>query len=179
MFQAIHRHPCGEEIAGHLSRHFTWFGPPLFIKRDNGGNLNHWAVNDLLEENMVIPINSPFNTPRYNGAIEHSQGELKGWLRKWEDTATSKSELALQVDNAAHALNHRPRRSLSGRNACRSYFCADRLRYTRRQRKEVYDWIRDLAVDISERSGKNEICPTAWRVSARKWMEKHRLIIIQ
>jgi hypothetical protein len=51
--------PCGEEIAGHLSRHFGRFGPPLFIKRDNAGNLNHAAVNDVLEEHMVIPINSP------------------------------------------------------------------------------------------------------------------------
>lgn len=39
--------------------------------------------------------------------------------------------------------------------------------------------VRNLAVDISARSGKNEIDPTAWRVSARKWMEKHRLIIIR
>lgn len=40
--------PCGEAIAGHLSRHLSRFGPPLFIKRDKGGNLNHTSVNDLL-----------------------------------------------------------------------------------------------------------------------------------
>ncbi len=51
--------PCGEQVAGHLDRHLTRFGPPLFIKRDNGGNLNHRAVNDILEELMIIPINSP------------------------------------------------------------------------------------------------------------------------
>ncbi len=73
----------------------------------------------------------------------------------------------------------RPRRNLSGNNACRAYFSSSRLRYNNRKRKEAYDWIRDLAVDISARSGKNEIDPTAWRVSARKWMEKHRLIIIR
>ncbi len=87
--------PCGEEIAGHLERHLTRFGPPLFIKRDN----------------------------------------------------------------AAHALNHRPRRCLSGKNACRSYFGSSRLRYNKRKRKEVYDWIRDLAVDISVRCGENKIDP--------------------
>jgi hypothetical protein len=69
--------PCGEEIAGHLSRHFERFGPPLFIKRDNAGNLNHTSVNEVLEEHMVIPINSPYYTPSYNGAIEHSQGEFE------------------------------------------------------------------------------------------------------
>jgi hypothetical protein len=74
--------PFGEEIAGHLERHLTWFGPPLFIKRDNGGNLNHRAVNNLLQELMVIPINSPCCSPRYNGANEHSFSELIGWLAK-------------------------------------------------------------------------------------------------
>lgn len=77
-------YPCGEAIAGHLSRHFTRFGPPLFIKRDNGGNLNHTSVNDLLEEMSVIPLNSPVYTASYNGAIEHSQGELKTWLNRWK-----------------------------------------------------------------------------------------------
>jgi hypothetical protein len=93
--------PCGEEIAGHLSRHFSRFGPPLFIKRDNAGNLNHTSVNEVLEEHMVIPINSPYYTPSYNGAIEHCQGEFKTWLIQWKHAAGSKRELALQVDNAA------------------------------------------------------------------------------
>ena len=171
--------PCGEEIAGHLSRHFSRFGPPLFIKRDNAGNLNHAAVNDLLGDHMVIPINSPYYTPSYNGAIEHSQGELKTWLHKWRYDAHTQRELVLQVDNAAQALNHQRRRSLSGQNACLAYFSSSRLRYTKRQRKEVYDWIYNLAVDISGRAGKNEIDPTAWRVSARKWMERNRMIVIR
>jgi hypothetical protein len=171
--------PCGEEIAGHLSRHFERFGPPLFIKRDNAGNLNHGSVNDVLEEYMVIPINSPYYTPGYNGAIEHSQGELKAWMDTWKHAAGTDNELALQADNAAHAWNHRSRRSLSGKNACRTYFSSTRLRYDKRQRKEVYDWIFNLAIDISEKAGKNEIDPTAWRVSARKWMERNRMIVIR
>jgi hypothetical protein len=171
--------PCGEEISGHLFRHFSRFGPPLFIKRDNAGNLNHTSVNDLLEEYMVIPINSPYYTPSYNGAIEHSQGELKTWLCKWKHAADSNKELALQVDNAAHAWNHLPRRSLSGKNACHTYFSSSRLRFTKRQRKVVYDWIYDLSVEISQHAGKNEIVPTAWRVSARKWMQQNRMIVIR
>jgi hypothetical protein len=170
--------PCGEEVAGHLSRHFCRFGPPLFLKRDNGGNLNHLSINDLLEELMIIPINSPPYTAPYNGAIEHSQGELKNWLRKWNTVTNTLREFSLQMENAAHALNHKPRRSLHGKNSCRSYFRSSRLRYNKRKRKEAYNWIRDLAVDISASSGKNKIDPTAWRVSARKWMEKHKLITI-
>jgi len=171
--------PCGEEIAGHLDRDLTRFGPPLFIKRDNGGNLNHTAVNDLFEQLMVIPINSPCYTASYNGAIEHSQGELKTWIGKWYTAAKTRRELALLVENAAHALNHKPRRILSENNACRAYFVSDRLKYNKRERRQAYDWITDLALDLSVKSGKNAIDPTAWRISARKWMEKHQLIIIE
>jgi transposase len=57
--------PCGEEVAGHLDHLFSRFGAPLFCKRDNGGNLNHPAVNEVLEEAFVIPINSPPNTAQY------------------------------------------------------------------------------------------------------------------
>ena len=172
-------HPCGESVAGHLSLLLSRFGPPLFIKRDNGGNLNHTSVNDLLEDMIIIPINSPVYTASYNGAIEHSQRELKTWLSKWDTLTESANNMRPWVENAAHALNHWPRRSLFGKNSCRSYFNDSRLRYGIRKRKEVYDWIRDLAVDISLKSGKNKICPTAWRVAARKWMEKNRLIIIR
>lgn len=173
------RKPCGKRVADHLSRQLARFGPPLFIKRDNGTNLNDTSVNDHLSEMIVIPINSPFYTASYNGAIEHSQGEIKSWLGKSKTTANTTGEMALLVENAAHALNHNPRRSLSGKNSCRAYFISNQLRYNKRQRKEIYDWIRDLAVDIPVKSGKNEIDPTAWRVAARKWMEKHNLIIIR
>ena len=171
--------PCGEEIAGHLDRCLSRFGPPLFIKRDNGGNLNHKAVNDLLEQLMVIPINSPCYSAGYNGAIEHSQAELKRWMRKWMATAKTIGELALLVENAANELNHTARRSLSGKNACRAYFGSGRLRYNKRKRKEVYDWITDLAVDLSANCGNNKIDPAAWRIAARTWMEKNRLIVIR
>jgi hypothetical protein len=119
--------PCGEQIAGHLDRHLSQFGPPLFIKRDNAGNLNHRAVNDVLEQQMVIPINSPYYTASYNGAIEHSQGELKRWLGRWKATANTIRELALLVENAANALNHKARRSLFGKNASRTYFGSNRV----------------------------------------------------
>ncbi len=171
--------PCGEEVAGHLARHLTRFGPPLFIKRDNGGNLNHRAVNDILEELMIIPINSPCYCASYNGAIEHSQGELKTWIGRWKTAAETKQELALLVENAAHALNHHRRRSLCGENACRTYFKGDRPRFSKCKRKQAWDWIRDMAARISVECKKSQIDPAAWRIAARKWMEQHRLIVIE
>ena len=170
--------PCGEEVAGHLDHHFSRFGPPLFFKRDNGGNLNHLSINQLLDQAMVIPINSPVNLAPYNGAIEHSQGELKGYLRKWKDKAGSLEELFLLAETAAHDLNHKPRRSLGGNNACRSYFAKDRIRYSKRKRKAVYQWIKDLAMDLSEAAAKNTITPVAWRLAAKKWLVDNKMITI-
>jgi hypothetical protein len=42
----------------------------------------------------------------------------------------------------------------------------------------VYEWIKDLAVDISERAGHDNITSLAWRASAKKWLEKNDLIKI-
>ena len=170
--------PCGEQIAGHLNRHLSRFGPPLFLKRDNGGNLNHRMVNTLLEDRIIIPINSPSFSASYNGAIEHSQGELKSWIRKCKTASKTNRELALLVENASHELNHHRRRSLSGNNACRTYFTSNRLRYSKRQRRRAWDWIRDLAAEISVRCSNISIEPAAWRIAARKWLERHNLIII-
>jgi hypothetical protein len=170
--------PCGEEVAGHLACQFTRFGPPLFCKRDNGGIVNHLAVEALLEETLVIPINSPVYTAPYNGAIEHSQGELKGYLGLWRDKAATACELARLAETAAHDLNHRCRRSLDGRTSCQAYFGGRRVRYGKRERRSIYDWIQDLAIRISEGLGKTVIDATAWRIAAKVWMVKQNLVTI-
>jgi len=171
--------PCGEEVAGHLQYLFERFEPPLFCKRDNGGNLNHLAVNQVLEEALVIPINSPPQRAPYNGAIEHSQGEFKSYLDRWSWKAGTVGRMALLSETAAHDLNHQPRRCLGGKTACRAYFGGSRIRYARRKRASVYRWIQDLAAEVSTRAGKPVITPTAWRVAARQWLVTNGLIRIQ
>ena len=170
---------CGEEVAGHLAHLFERFGTPLFCKRDNAGNLNHIAVDQVLEEALVIPINNPYSTPEYNGAVEHTQGEFKNYLDRWQWKAATVEEFCLLTETAAHELNHQPRRCLQGRTACGVYFAGRRLRYAKRQRKSIYRWIRDLASEISIRAGKSTITPVAWRVSAKQWMLKNGLIKIE
>jgi hypothetical protein len=54
---------AGQMVAGHLGRLFTRRDPHLFCKGDNGGNLNHAAVDQILAETLVIPNNSPVNRP--------------------------------------------------------------------------------------------------------------------
>ena len=126
---------------------------------------------------MIIPINSPGYTAAYNGAIEHCQSEMKTWIGRQKVFEKGKSQLALLVENAVNALNHRCRRSLSGKNACQVYF-SNRLNYSKRERKQAYEWIRDLAFELSVKLGKSEIDPAALRICARRWMEKHSLIRI-
>ena len=123
---------------------FDRFDPPLFCKRDNGGNLNHLAVNQVLEEALVIPINSPPRMAPYNGAVEHTQGEFKSYLDRWSWKAAGAGNQALLAESAAHDLNHQPRRCLGGGTACRAYFGGSRIRYSRRKRASVYRWIQEV-----------------------------------
>jgi hypothetical protein len=171
--------PCGEEVAGHLDHLFSRFGPPLFCKRDNGGNLNHIAVDDVLKDAWVIPINNPVKTPSYNGAIERTQREFKEHLKCWQWKAKSKDALFILAENAAHELNHTARRCLNNRTACVTYFGANRVRYTKRERRSTYQWIRDLASEIATRAGKLKITKLEWRIAAKQWLLKNGLIKIE
>ena len=170
--------PCGEEVAGHLERLFTIFAAPLFLKRDNESILNHAAVNGVLEEHMVIPLNStPYYAP-YNGAIEHTQGEFKSYLRTWAWKAGADEGMELLAELGAHDLNHKPRRSLKGQNSCRAYFGCPRISFDRRKRKEVFLWIKQAAFDMLEKLGDDGLYMTAWRIAARTWLQKNRYITI-
>jgi hypothetical protein len=176
---ASHCLPCGEEVAGHLQHLFDRFDPPLFCKRDNHGNLNHTAVDGVLEQALVIPINSPLKQPAYNGGIEHTQREFKSYLDRWAWKADGVDRLMLLAEVAAHELNHQPRRCLGGITACRAYFGGRRIRYSSQRRKSVYRWIKDLATEISVRAAKQVITPLAWRVAAKQWLVKNGLIRIE
>jgi transposase InsO family protein len=77
-------HLPAEQVAADLKALFERHGAPLFLKRDNGSNLVNAAVDAVLAEFGVIPLNSPRYYPRYNGAIENGQRELKTWLIRLE-----------------------------------------------------------------------------------------------
>src|SRR4030042_125827 len=75
-------YPVGEEVAGYLSEKIDRYGAPLVLKRDNEGNMNHRAINDVLAESFVLPLNNPEYYAPYNGAIAESQREVTSCLRK-------------------------------------------------------------------------------------------------
>lgn len=104
----------GAQIAEHLEKLFHRQGAPLFLKRDNGSNLNSAEVNDVLARHLVIPLNSPAHYPRYNGAMENSIGHFKKHLlpclhtpKHWDLQAIAPIGRALVLQ-----LNAQPRRSL-------------------------------------------------------------------
>ena len=171
--------PRGHEVTTHLKKLFTRFGSPLFLKIDNAGNLNHHSTRELLADRGIMPLNSPGYYAPYNGAIEHAQGEFKARLQVCYGEAKSFAEFALMAELAAHDLNHSARRKLNGKNSCLKFFGKPKISFTKRKRKEVFEWISDLAIDIVAKSDEKKIRSTAWRVACRKWLEENRLVSIR
>jgi hypothetical protein len=138
----------GEEIAAHLNELFERYGPPLFLKRDNGKNLNHSIVEELLAAWLVIPVNSPCYYPQYNGGIEIAQREIKARLSLRPQLPSA--FLTIEADLDIHALNHRARPCLGHRTPCQTFLSGQELARTfnRRKRREVYDWIVQKMVEL-------------------------------
>jgi len=177
----ISEHLTGEVVAARLNELFTKFGPPLVLKRDNGSNLNSEAVNDVLNRWLVIPLNSPPHYPPYNGGIERSQREIKGALRPTllaVSTGHDETLTALTV----HELNHRPRRCLRGHTSCEKFAGAKQnLRgYTRRKRKECFEQISELAMNLMLESPARTQghADAAWRRTVETWLQQERIITI-
>jgi hypothetical protein len=169
--------PCGEEISGYLKATFKQFGAPLFLKRDNGGNLNHAAVNDVLADYFVLPVNSPAHYPPYNGAIEEAQAELKNGLasKLAYKSCFAPEHMEAYASTVEHDLNHRPRPCLNGKNACQVYFTGRRT-FTKWERRDAYVWITNLQSDILCSDG---IKPqTAWRIAVEAWLNMKGLITV-
>jgi len=169
--------PCGEEISGYLAATFDRFGAPLFLKRDNGGNLNHTAVNAVLEDYFVLPVNSPVHYPPYNGAIEEAQTELKNGLTEKlaRTSGCPREHLEAYAGTVEHDLNHQPRPCLSGRNACQVYFTGRRT-FTRWERRDAYVWITNMQNDILSSDGVQP--QAAWRIAVEAWLRMKGFITV-
>jgi hypothetical protein len=174
--------PVGEEIAGYLSEKFGRFGPPLFLKRDNGGNLNHGAVNEVLSEFFVWPLNSPTYYAPYNGAIEESQRELKACLREKPIPALPHSEdpsAAVYAEVAAHDLNHRLRPCLNGKTSCQVFFSLEeRPVFSKWERREIYDIVlaRVERILTSMNQFGKSAREAAWRITVEFWLQSKGFI---
>ena len=170
--------PRGPEVSDHLEKLFERVGRPLFLKRDNGGNLNHGAIDNLLAPNHVLPLNSPCYYAPYNGAVERGQGEIKWKLRRDYGDVETNGECARSVGLVVHDLNHLPRRKLGGSTSCRCLFDGPRFRYTKRKRMEVMLWFSECAFDIVEKAGGDMTPDAAYRIACQIWLMKNDLLSI-
>ena len=177
------KHLKGPEIAARLEMLFVKFGAPLFLKRDNGGNLNHPAVDAVLDKFLVIPLNSPVNYPPYNGAIEKAQREFQeAALARLAVKAPIQFDSDLFVELVSHDLNHTPRACLSGQCACFRLHAGQsgKKKYTRPQRKEVYNQIISIATQVMEQLevADRRAAEAAWRLSVETWLRQQGLIAV-
>ena len=169
--------PSGEEIAKHLAAIFDRFGAPLFLKRDNGSNLNHTAVNNVLADYFVLPINSPAHYPPYNGAIEEAQTELKNGLSEKlaHKPSCPREHLDAYAGAVEHDLNHYPRPCLNGSNSCQVYFAGKRT-FTKWERRDAYAWIANVQKDMLCCEGVQP--QAAWRIAVEAWLSMKGFITV-
>jgi hypothetical protein len=172
--------PVGEEVAGYLSEKFSRFGPPLFLKRDNGGNLNHGAVNEVLSEFFVLPLNSPTYYAPYNGGIEESQRELKACLRdKLPSPLSNMDSLAVYAEVAAHDLNHRHRPCLHGKTSCQAFFAMEKKPvFSKWERRAIYDILLERVerILVSMNPFDKSAREAAWRIAAEFYLQSRGFI---
>jgi len=176
-------YPVGEEIAGYLNEKFDRYGAPLILKRDNEGNMNHLAVNQVLKEFFVLPLNSPEYYAPYNGAIEESQREVKGCLRNKLalDLPDCSNHLSAYAEATVNDLNHRHRPCLNGKTSCQVFFePANKPLFTKRERREIYDSIIGKVGRIlsSMEQSAQSIRELAWRIALESWLRSKGYIKI-
>jgi len=171
----------GNLVAGNLVDLFGRYGAPLFLKRDNGKNLNHHEVNEVLGEFGVIPLNSPAYYPPYNGGIERAQLEMKRELEvRIGGEMVDARVFRLECEVTGHEVNHKRRRSLGWQTPCQVLATGRpwvRL-FGRRQRKEVYEQIKGMAIDIAAELDEHTdaAAETAFRYAVETWMQLKGLI---
>jgi len=176
-------YPQGKDVAVHLKHQLETFGAPLFLKRDNGSNLNCQEVNDVLDEYCVLVINSPTYYAPYNGAIEAANGELKACIRQklLPSANCPRDHFKAYAEDAAHDLNHRSRKCIGKSNACQAFFGTNRS-FTKNERRDVFLWISKLQKDILLEKGG---CLTqqdhyaALRIAAEAWLIKAGYLTIK
>jgi hypothetical protein len=174
-------YPVGEEVAGYLSEKFDRYGAPLVLKRDNEGNMNHLAINDVLAESFVLPLNNPGYYAPYNGAIEESQREVKRCLREKLVLGLPDcfDHVATYAEAAVNDLNHRIRPCLNGRTSCQVFFAsADKPAFTKRERRGIYDWVMERVEKILSTMNQSGqvVRESAWRIAVESWLRSRGYI---
>ena len=168
-------YPVGEEVARYLSEQFDRYGAPLVLKRDNGGNMNHSTINEVLAESFVLPLNNPEYYAPYNGAIEESQREIKSCLRQklMQGLLDPGRHITTYAEAAVNDLNHQIRPCLNGKTSCQTFSGPDnRPAFTKRERREIYDGVLERVERILSAMSQSEqaVRESAWRIAVESWL---------
>jgi hypothetical protein len=154
---------------------------PLFLKHDRGSNFMSREMQDVLAAGHVIPLISPRHYPPYNGGVERAHQDIIRHVDQLlGDEKADGRTFRLACEVSRHEVNHLCRVPLSGLTAChvfedaRPYVRA----YCRRQRREAYEEIKTLTIDIVDELGEDTVKAreTAFRYAAETWMQLNNMI---
>ena len=174
--------PNGLVTAAMTERLFEEAGMcPLFLKHDRGSNFMSREMQEVLSAGHVIPLISPRHYPPYNGGTERAHQEI---VRRVDDLLGGEKAdgrtFRLACEVGRHRVNHLCRASLEGLTACHVFEEARPFLQAvgRRQRREAYEEITALSVDIVEELGEYtpEARETAFRYAAETWMQLNNMI---
>ena len=178
----IASHLPAETIRLQLQALFERFGAPLVLKRDNGSNLDNPLIDELLAFFGVIGLTSPPYYPRYNGAVEYAQRELKLVARAMRDIFRVPLADALLL--APGMINTQPRPCLVGATPYAAFHAALpalHQTYTFDRRKEIKRWI-DSRTEAIVKAMVNDdhhvqaVLATAKRLATEQWMRDAGLV---
>lgn len=170
----------GEEVAEHLNYLMHTHEAPLFLKRDNGSNLNSSEVFSILKMFAVIPFNSPPGFPQFNGVMERSQGEIKRYLHAILKDREELDSFAVAVHLSVERANRRRRAVLAGKCAWERWE-EEFPHFTRRERESIYLEIKRLAEGILEafprkKRLRKDASAHAWRIAIQRYLESNEYI---
>ena len=166
--------PTDAEVARMLDDAFRAHGPPLFLKRDNGANLNGPAVAAALAAWRVLPLNSPVAYPQYNGSVERAQDEIRTCVARVEIPAPCPpAHAAAHIGWTECRLNHMPRPSLNGKCSCEVFHARPQSAImTPWHRTELKDFLVFRAAALLAETGGDTPRQAwkAWRIVAEAWL---------
>ena len=161
-------------IVAHLENLFRLHKPPLALKHDNGPNLASLLVAKLLAEWGILELTSPPYYPRYNGAVEYAQREIKLVAKiLHEEHGLPMAEALAQ---ATHVINRRPRPCLHGATAAEVFHTPNPAlagAFTQESRKETTHWIEARQKAILATMSASNRCTQA---AARRLATETRLL---
>jgi len=152
----------------------------LAVKRENGSNLTSWQVNKLLADWGIVDLTSPPYYPRYNGAVEYAQREIKIVAKILHETHGLPLKEALAM--APQVINRRSRPCLHGATATEVFHThnpALSRAFTEENRKETTHWIEERQGTIlaSMSASNRHTQAAAKRLATETWLLNQDLVV--